>query len=1041
MKIHLPSGTVAFLFSDIEGSTPRWESQPEVMSLAVARHHQILREAIAASAGVVFKIIGDEFQSAYATAGQGLSAALEIQRRLAEAEWPGETGAIRVRMGLHVGPAELDESGDYAVSHTLNRTARVMSAGHGGQILLSQEAADLVERRLPAGVSLKDVGEHRLKGLSIPEHLYQVLAPGLAASFPPLRTLDSLPNNLPLQLTSFIGREQELAEIRRLLSDGPTHLVTLTGSGGTGKTRLALQAAAELVETFAEGAWLVELAPLADPELVAEAAARALDVRETPGRSHTEAVCDFLRAKQVLLILDNCEHVVLASAQFVSSVLQASPGLRILATSREVLGVEGETAYRVPSLAAPGAGEHPDLQTLAQFDAVRLFVERARAASPGFELSEANGSAVGEISRRLDGIPLALELAAARVRLLGAGQISVRLGDAFRLLTGGSRTVLPRHQTLRAMIDWSYNLLSEEERRLLRELAVFAGGWTLEAAEAICSDCDVLGLLGQLVDKSLVISSGGEEPRLRMLETIRQYAQEKLVDAGEAGPARERHLGYFLAWVERIEPELRGREQVAYLQQVDQELDNLRLALGWALQTDPEAELRLASALKWYWTMHGHVLEGAEWHEQGLAQAAAPGIHPRVRAKALAAAGCLHAFARRANLAKERLEESLRLNRELGEEGKRGLALALFWIGGIEKNLGNLAQAETCVREAHSLYQEVSDPLNYCDCLSFLNDLLWSAETGSQEARRLAEECLALRIELGDLDGMATANNDIGYMALTELDLARAQPLLEQSVKLYQQVGNEVTKAGPIIGLGKIALLRGNFPLALVYFQQAVEIQRTAGKLYLLANNALTPLWDLYLVLEKNELARQCSNETQAQAKKSGSNYDTGWAQYSLAVLAWLEGDDIYAQKTITDALARMRAEYHFEYSANFYIKWGSLLCQGGDPAEAASVLLEGIRYFGQTRNWAEMALGVDGLARLAASGQPERAARLFGIAEHMNPYLVNILYPLERAGREAAMTQVKQALGEEQMEAGWTEGKTMPLEQAVVYALQEMEA
>jgi predicted ATPase/DNA-binding SARP family transcriptional activator len=514
-QAQLPTGTVTFLFTDIEGSATLWEKQPSAMPAAVARHHALMREAIETHSGVVFKVIGDQFQAAFRFANQGVAAAVAAQQSLLAERWPEAIGAIRVRMGLHTGPAEL-EGADYAVSHTLNRASRVMAAGFSWQVLLSQETAGLAMRQLEAGVALKSLGEHCLKGLETIETLFQVVAPGLPQDFPRLPTAVTQPHNLPAQLTSFIGREQEIAEVRQLVSDH--RLVTLTGSGGTGKTRLALHAAEGLLDIFPDGVFLIELAPLSDPELVPQVCAQTLELIEQPNTSVQAALTHYLEKKHLLLILDNCEHVIAACTRLADSLLKACLQLHILATSREILSVPGEAALRVPPLAVPDPSHLPPLESVAHYEAVRLFVERAAQVSPGIALNEGNAGAVAQICQRLDGIPLAIELAAARARMMTIEQIADRLGSNFRLLTGGGRAVLPRHQTLTAMIDWSYDQLAPQERLLLQRLSVFAGGWTLEAAEAVCADqagensCqegqvaspEVIDLLAQLVDKSLI---------------------------------------------------------------------------------------------------------------------------------------------------------------------------------------------------------------------------------------------------------------------------------------------------------------------------------------------------------------------------------------------------------------------------------------------------------------------------------------------------------------------------------------------------------
>jgi class 3 adenylate cyclase len=480
----LPTGTVTFLLTDVEGSTKLWEDHPEEMRTALARHDGIASAIVAAHEGVVIKSRGegDSLFTVFGRASDAVQAACALQQAFYSEAWPEET-PIRVRMALHTGEADLRD-GDY-YGTTVNRCARLRAIGHGGQILLSQATESLVRDSLPEGATLRDAGAYVLKDLRrSAEQVFQLIHAGLPAVLSPLRSLQ--PNNLPQQLTSFIGREKEIGEIRELM--GKTRLLTVTGAGGSGKTRLALEAAADLLLGEGDGAWLVELAPLSDPALTPQSVASTLGVREEPGRPVTETLVDHLRSKRVLILLDNCEHLLTACASLAETLLRNCPHVRILATSREGLGITGETTYRIPSLSVPDTKDAAKADSLARFEAVQLFMDRAQAAQPGFTLNDTNAPAVAQICVRLDGIPLAIELAAARVKAMSVDQIAARLDDRFRLLTGGSRTALPRQQTLRAMIDWSYDLLTEKEQVLLRRLSVFAGGWTLEAAEKVCAD-------------------------------------------------------------------------------------------------------------------------------------------------------------------------------------------------------------------------------------------------------------------------------------------------------------------------------------------------------------------------------------------------------------------------------------------------------------------------------------------------------------------------------------------------------------------------
>src|SRR5438094_6811639 len=496
-----------FLFTDIEGSTTLWEKFPEPMRGALAQHDLVLRGIIEGRNGRVFKTVGDSFFAVFPAADDAVAAAADVQHRLLAEPWTEVGESLRVRIAIHTGPAE-SRDGDY-FGPTLNRLARILASAHGGQIVLSKAVVDLLGSRLRATAKLIDLGEHRLRDLIRPEHIFQYIERGLREDFPLLRSLSAFAHNLPGQLTSFIGRETEVAEIKHLISR--TRLLTLTGSGGNGKTRLALQTAAEMVDHFANGVWFVDMAAVLDSTLIATTVAATLRLREQPGHTMLETLVAFLKGKRLLLIFDNCEQIVSACAVLAEKLLKACPELHILATSREALAVAGETTWRVPSLPVPPAQPLDSFEKLAENPSVRLFVDRSTSVVPDFQLTAGNAPAVAKIRRRLDGIPLAIELAAARVKVMTVEQIAERLDDRFRLLTGGSRTALPRQQTLRAAVDWSYDLLSEPERVLLHRLSVFAGGWTLEAAEAVCrgdglEDFGVLDLLCQLVDKSLVLA-------------------------------------------------------------------------------------------------------------------------------------------------------------------------------------------------------------------------------------------------------------------------------------------------------------------------------------------------------------------------------------------------------------------------------------------------------------------------------------------------------------------------------------------------------
>jgi predicted ATPase/class 3 adenylate cyclase len=623
----LPTGTLTFVFTDLERSTGLWEEHPVAMKQALARHDAILRGAVEAHHGHVVKTTGDGVHAVFGSALEALEASLEAQRALGTEHWPEVTGPLRVRIGVHAGEAELRE-GDY-YGAVLNRAARLMAIGHGGQVLVSESVEPLVRGALPAGATLIDLGVHRLRDLADGLRVFQLGHPDLPGEFAALQSMDALPGNLPQQMTTFVGRARELEAVAKLVCDRP--VVTLTGVGGVGKTRLALQVAADVAPNFPDGAWLCELAPVGDPAALWDEVAAALGVPPPTGRPVEQGVLEYLALKRLLLVLDNCEHLLDAVARLVDAVAHRCPSVVVLATSREGLAIVGEQLVAVPSLGLPSEGAGAD--ALGQADAVRLFVERAQDANREFALTDHNASAVVQLCRRLDGIPLAIELAAARVRALTPEDLVERLDQRFRLLTRGSRSALERHQTLRSAIDWSYDLLSAIERAALNRLSVFASGCELSAAEAVLADddldaVDVVDVLGQLVDKSLVDVRTDEVAgtRYSLLETIRQYAQERLEASGDADMLRRRHADYFVGVAEEAGPGLRSREQLVFSATAASEVDNFRAALDWAVEAGSvDHALRLVAPLAvsgtaigyadLAWADAAHSIPRAEEHE------------------------------------------------------------------------------------------------------------------------------------------------------------------------------------------------------------------------------------------------------------------------------------------------------------------------------------------------------------------------------------------------------------------------------------------
>jgi predicted ATPase/class 3 adenylate cyclase len=786
--VHDRSAVTTYLFTDIEGSTRLWETEPDKMRPALARHDAIVRTCVESNRGTVVKMSGDGVHAVFADPLDAVRATLELQRTLADLD-PTESVALQVRCGMHAGVDERRDNDFFGSG--VNRAARIMSVAHGGQVLLSQAVAALVGDRLPDGVSLRDLGSVRLRDLANPERVYQVVHPQLRQDFPALRSLEARPNNLPQQVSSFVGREREVAEAKKHLSQ--SRLLTLLGIGGLGKTRLSLQVAAEVLDDYPDGVWFVDLAPMTDERLVPQAVASVLGVKEEAGRPVLEALVKYVRDRKLLLILDNCEHLLHACAELSVQLLQSGPDLKILASSREHLHVKGETTYPVPPLSVPDPNAEITLEALTQFEAVRLFVERARAVQPGFQVTQTNAKTVADICQRLDGIPLAIELASARVRALSAEEIATRLSDRFGLLTRGDRTALPRQQTLRASIDWSYDLLTDHERALLRRLSVFAGGWTLEAAEAVGADgdvetADVLDLLTNLVEKSLVtLEAEGE--RYRLLETVRKYAQERLDESDERDQACARHLAFYVDLAEKAMPELLGPTQAAWVGRLDLERENLIAAHAWCDRAKDGAQLglRLVHSAKRYWLNRG--LLGLR-HRLTVEALARPGAQERslARCQALFSAGQVCCFMGRFGEAIGYLEECLSIARELDDKGR--IAAALQYLGMASLGEGDLASARGHLEEGLALAQVQGDKRELAAAFNNLAQLD-RAEGSLEAAEPLYEKVLALANELGDRETIAVALLNLAMVAVGRRSADRARTMLLEVIEIAEETGSK----------------------------------------------------------------------------------------------------------------------------------------------------------------------------------------------------------------------------------------------------------
>jgi predicted ATPase/class 3 adenylate cyclase len=706
----LPTGTVTFLFSDIEGSTRLLDRLGDGYREVLEAHQRLLRDAFTRGGGVEVSTEGDSFFVAFPSAPPAVAAAIDAQRALSAHDWPA--GAeVRVRIGIHTGEATF--GGDNYIGPDLHRASRIAAAGHGGQVLVSETTRALVEGSLPEGVTLRDLGEHRLKDLSRPEHMFQAIAPDLPSDFPAPRAAEAERRALPRQLTTFVGRERERREVEEAL--GGTRLLTLTGPGGTGKTRLSIQVASEVMAEFEDGVHFVALAPIADPALVIPTIAQELGIREDPGRMPIEALIDHLARKRALLVLDNFEQVLDAAPQ-IGELLTATEAVTVLVTSREPLGLAGEREYPVPPLALPDVDHLPPSEALSQFSAVALFIERARSVRPDFQVTNGNAPAIAEIAARLDGLPLAIELAAARAKVLTPEAMLKRLESRLSLGAPTRRDLPQRQQTLRDAIAWSYDLLEEYERRLFARLSAFVGGFTLEAAEEVCNPgqelvIETLDGLGSLVNKSLArrVDVEGGDLRFLMLETIREFAQERLEEMAESADIAARHAASFLALGERARPALTGPDQVEWLRRLAAEHDNLRAALTWAAEHDVDLALRMAGSMWRFWQFRGHLREASERLERLLDQAGP--ADPDARAGALEAAGGVAYWTGDFVLARKRYEECLEIRQNLGD--KRGIAEATYNLsfahGIAPKPLRDLDLATKLLNEAQSLFDELGD--------------------------------------------------------------------------------------------------------------------------------------------------------------------------------------------------------------------------------------------------------------------------------------------------------------------------------------------
>lgn len=985
-----PTGTVTFVLTDIEGSTRLWETQPAEMERAILKHQEIVAAAVEGNNGTLVRERGegDSTFSVFPHAPAAIGAALELQRRLTQARWePGIE--LRVRVAMHTGDAYLISDDEYA-SPVINRCARIREIAYGGQILISEQTLQMAEGGLPDGASVLDLGPHRLRDLSRPVRIFQLQHADLPQTFPKLRSLEAGSHNLPVQLTSFIGREREVGEIRKHLAS--TRLLNLVGPGGIGKTRLALQAAGDIADAYPDGIWFVDLSTVTDAAMLPQAVAAALSLREERGRSVSDSVIDHLRSASALITLDNCEHLIDAASEFANTLLRGCAELSVLATGREPLHVQGATTWRVPTMAVPD-GTVPT-EAYGEYESIRLFTERAGLVRPDFALTHETAPIVASICRKLDGVPLAIELAAANVASMSVADIESRLDDRFRMLTRGGPDV-PRHGTLQATVDWSHDLLGEKERVLFRRLSVFAGGFTLEGAEDVCSSeplvrSEIVYLLTNLVDKSLVaLDDVLNTTRYTMLETIHEYAALKLVESDEEAAIRDRHAAYFATFAERLAAVLEGPDEADHLRTISSELPNIRAALTTFATSQPDQALHIATTLVHFWVVRGFMSEGLAWLDEAFASAKDP--EPLLEAGARQAAGILRRGLGRPTDARSLLERSLELRRSHGTPAD--VAETLVELGNAQQILGE--------RDA--------------------------AERSFAEALDLARETGAGRAHAGALNGLAIAKSVAG-------DPAGAVPLLEEMVVLLKLLGS---RRGLGTALGNLGIARhelGDAGAARAAIEEALQIARELSDTRLAAMQ-LNTLAGITLDAGDRTLARQLHEEALAANREIADDVGEGLSLYGLGEIARIEG------RTADALAAHERAlEIWQQTQQQEAILLSSLaLALVARASEEPSVVRERL---------------IDVATGSAAAGSPEVARRcveaLAGLIIDTDPRRAVVVLGAAAASREQAgvcaaswdadevtadIARTKAALGDSAFDAAWDEGRAISLGDALSLA------
>jgi predicted ATPase/class 3 adenylate cyclase/Tfp pilus assembly protein PilF len=885
----------AILFTDIEGSTKLAQQYPDTMPAAVDKHHKILSEIFLRHNGFVFEFIGDAFCVAFDTIEDAIMSAIESQRALAAATW--DDAVIKVRIGIHYGQAQ--RVGDKFTGYmTMARTQRIMSAAYGEQILISRTAYESA----PQGeFSVRDLGERRLKDLIQPLHICQVMAEGLQTEFPPLKTLDARPNNLPFQLTNFIGREKEMREVKELLAG--THLLTLLGSGGSGKTRLALQVGADAIDHYNNGVWFVELEQLSDPILLPQTINQALKVQEESQKSPEDTLCAYVKDKEMLIILDNCEHIADACAHIAEKLLRSAPKLKMIVTSREALKCDGEQTHRLPSLETPQKRKKYTSEQLAEFESVKLFVERAQAVNPSFGITDENAPVIAGICSDLDGIPLAIELAAARIKVLSVEKIYERLSDRFKLLTGGKRTALPRQQTLKALIDWSYELLADNEKRMWEKLSVFSGGWTMEAAEKIChddeiSEYDILDILINLTEKSIIIYDG-EKDRYRMLESIRQYGDDLLKNSGNKEAMSAMHLKHFMELAITSEVKLAGDEVKKWLEILETENGNMEAAMHWSVSGGDQNEGgKLAASFANYWLNRSYLTTASYWLD--LILAGSPEMDRAIRGNILGIAGLFANMLGDSEKAEKLIEEGLVISRELGN--KDDVASGLNNLASVVYERGDYTKARELIEETLAIDRESGDPSKISFSLINLGTVA-RLQGDYETAGKLLEESLAIRRKAKNKFAISSSLNTLGILHSNLGEYEKAKAYVQEGLKIAEELGNNYGIADAYGLMGNIEASIGNFEEAKKLQKDSLQIFEEMGKKNKTA--------DCYSNL--GNIAHQCGDNVQALEllekgldlqRSIGDKFGIALTLLRIGNVKISEGDTLNAVPFIEESLA-----------------------------------------------------------------------------------------------------------------------------------------